>query len=679
MIEIMISSSVLIIAICLLRVLLKGRINPRLQYAMWLLVVMRLIAGLFSPVYKWLSGWRSRFSVMNVAERFHERVIEGTSVEFLVDNLANGHVYTFDEPVDVAMKAAGIDWQLWIMVIWAVGTFALVIWMWNVNLKLHNHFMKNRELYHGKLPEFVTKRVYVIPELKSPCYFGFLGEDAIYLPEQVIEDPDILKHSLAHEMGHVKQGDLIFGGLRLLFLCIFWVNPLIWIAAALSKRDAELSCDEIAVALLGEEERISYGKTLLCLVSQKKDIQDLFSTATTMAEEKKVMKERIEMLVKHPKRTLFMMIGIGCVALILVACTFSSGIKMEKREPLWDMTTQPMEDVEQVDQGDHQEIEGSEMMESTNGKKEIVLGISELQVEVIGQWANYYRMVLSGVDWDETKHAISILVYEDEEATVLIGDGTPERGYGYYEYEDGTVCFDFWNTEHARSLRVQVTDQDATAYAGVAGAKVEKGVYAETTVVLENNQAASSEYRLMQTINGIDDSFPTIMSVDEYPNALIIRIGCEQGKQEVLSKQIFFLKMKGAETKEDWIPPRSGFTKDGVWTGLYLLSEYDYPTAGLEAIVCGGRTGYMNNQTEYVVNDLEIPKIRGTVEQFLKEKYGEEPKNANLAIFYNAELKETYAEALYRVSEDDNKEAYLHLKLNRAFGEWSVTSDWLKQ
>ena len=64
MIEIMISSSVLIIAICLLRVLLKGRINPRLQYAMWLLVVMRLIAGLFSPVYNWLSGWRSRFSVM---------------------------------------------------------------------------------------------------------------------------------------------------------------------------------------------------------------------------------------------------------------------------------------------------------------------------------------------------------------------------------------------------------------------------------------------------------------------------------------------------------------------------------------------------------------------------------------------------------------------------------------
>ena len=675
MIEIMISSSVLIIAICLLRVLLKGRINPRIQYAMWLLVVLRLIAGLFSPVYKWLSGWRSRFSVMNVADRFHERVIEGTSVEFLVDNLATGHVYSFDEPVNVVMKAAGIDWQLWIMVIWAVGTLVLVIWMWNVNLKLHNHFMKNREPYHGNLPEFVTKRVYTISELKSPCYFGFLGEDAIYLPEQVTEDPDILKHSLAHEMGHVKQGDLVFGGLRLLFLCIFWVNPLIWLAATLSKRDAELSCDEIAVGLLGEEERISYGKTLLCLVSQKKDVQDLFSTATTMAEEKKVMKERIEMLVKHPKRTLFMMIGIGCVSLVLVACTFSSGIKTEKREPLLSMTTQQAGDEAKENKGN----EDFAMKDNADDKNEIVSEILEPQVEILGQWANYYQMVLSGVEWDETKHAISILVYEDEEATVMIGDGTPEQGYGYYEYEDGTVCFDFWNTEHAKSLRVQVTYLDAAAYAGVAGTKVEKIVYAETTVALGENQSARSEYTFKQTFEGIDGSFPSVISVYEYPNALVVKIGCEQGKQEELSKQIFFLKMAGAETKEDWIPPRSGFTKDSVWTGLYLLSEYDYPTASLEAIVCGGRTGYMNTQTEYVVNELEMPKIRETVEQFLREKYGEEPEDTNLAIFYNAELKETYAEALYRVSEDDSKEAYLHLKLNRAFGEWSVTSEWLKK
>ena len=67
------------------------------------------------------------------------------------------------------------------------------------------------------------------------------------------------------------------------------------------------------------------------------------------------------------------------------------------------------------------------------------------------------------------------------------------------------------------------------------------------------------------------------------------------------------------------------------------------------------------------------------MEGFLREKYGEEPKDANLVVFYNAELKETYAEALYRVNEDDNKEEYLHLKLNRAFGEWSVSSEWLKK
>ena len=36
-------------------------------------------------------------------------------------------------------------------------------------------------------------------------------------------------------------------------------------AAVLSKRDCELACDEGALLLLGEQERIGYGKTLLSI------------------------------------------------------------------------------------------------------------------------------------------------------------------------------------------------------------------------------------------------------------------------------------------------------------------------------------------------------------------------------------------------------------------------------
>ena len=64
MLEIFLTSSVLIAALALMRRLLRGRIHPRLQYALWLLVAVRLLL----PV----SLVKSPVSVMNAMQ---ERVI----------------------------------------------------------------------------------------------------------------------------------------------------------------------------------------------------------------------------------------------------------------------------------------------------------------------------------------------------------------------------------------------------------------------------------------------------------------------------------------------------------------------------------------------------------------------------------------------------------------------------
>ena len=43
MTEILVSSTVLILVLAALRLLLRGRIDPRLQYALWLLAALRLL------------------------------------------------------------------------------------------------------------------------------------------------------------------------------------------------------------------------------------------------------------------------------------------------------------------------------------------------------------------------------------------------------------------------------------------------------------------------------------------------------------------------------------------------------------------------------------------------------------------------------------------------------------
>lgn len=439
MIETMISSSVLITAICVIRWMVKGKINPRIQYALWGLVPIRLMAGLFYPIQQLIARLESRFSVMNAADLFHDRVIVGTSMEPLVDNLATGHVYTFDQSENMVLKAAGIDWQLWIMVIWGIGAITLAGWMLYVNLKFHESLMRDRQLYKGTLPAFVTKRVYVVQGLKSPCYFSLRGEDAIYLPSHVTKDEDVLRHSLAHEMGHVIQGDGCWGILRCILLCMFWVNPLIWVAANLSKRDAELACDEVAVGLLGETERIPYGKTLVRVVSGEFEANHLFSITTTMAEGHKAMKERVEMLVKHRKRNIILLSCFVFAAALLVACTFTSGVGDKKKSSLKESLD--MADILQENSDDEQKEAG----DADKYMEETAAEAADVSVAVTGQWGGYYQLQMKGFDWIDDKHAVRLFMYEDSDAAKLIDDGVAFRAVLYGEDLDGTVGISFWS------------------------------------------------------------------------------------------------------------------------------------------------------------------------------------------------------------------------------------------
>ena len=71
--EVLISSSVLILALALLRILLRGKISPRLQFALWLLVAVRLLV----PV----SLGQSPASVMNyVPEQQMSEILEDASI-----------------------------------------------------------------------------------------------------------------------------------------------------------------------------------------------------------------------------------------------------------------------------------------------------------------------------------------------------------------------------------------------------------------------------------------------------------------------------------------------------------------------------------------------------------------------------------------------------------------------
>lgn len=183
-----------------------------------------------------------------------------------------------------------------LLVVWLVGAAAMLGSMGYYQITLARHLKGRRErvadveTYHGL-------RVYAVSDLPSPCLMG----RCVYLDAETAGDERRRGHVLAHELGHHRQGDQFWAILRWLLVSVYWFDPLVWAAAYASRQDSELACDEAAIRLLGETERIAYGRTLLALVSEKASVKSVIGPALTMGGSGRRMKERIDRIARKPK------------------------------------------------------------------------------------------------------------------------------------------------------------------------------------------------------------------------------------------------------------------------------------------------------------------------------------------------------------------------------------------
>ncbi len=143
--------------------------------------------------------------------------------------------------------------------------------------------------------------VYTVEGHGSPCLAGVF-RPAVYLSSDDARNAQRLRHIVAHEESHFRGGDHIWSVLRAAALCLHWYDPLVWYAVVVSKRDAELACDERTLRRIGGAERAAYGETLLSLTMAKPSARDLLSCSTAMVGGKRTLRERIEGIA-HSRQT----------------------------------------------------------------------------------------------------------------------------------------------------------------------------------------------------------------------------------------------------------------------------------------------------------------------------------------------------------------------------------------
>ena len=334
MAEWILTSSLLIVIVLAVRALFRGRMGLRLRYALWLLVLLRLLV----PGTVFQTG----LSVLNYVP------LPQTAAAQAQPSQSGGSPSAPEaEPMPVrpegeaeprpsgpaaapdSAPAGAADWRGVLTAVWLGGAGVLAAALLACNLRFYLRLRRMRRAH--PIPGIAVP-VYVARGLPSPCLYGF-PRPAVYLTPAAAGEPELLGHVLRHELTHRRHGDHIWAVLRAAALALHWYNPLVWLAAVLSRRDGELACDEGALQGADDRERAAYGRTLIRLVTARPSAGELLCCATTMTAGSSSLKERIAMIAGKPRTLAAVLAAVVLLAGLAVGCTFTGG-RSDAWEPL---------------------------------------------------------------------------------------------------------------------------------------------------------------------------------------------------------------------------------------------------------------------------------------------------------------------------------------------------------
>ena len=333
--ENLLTSSVLILALLALRRLFRRTISRRMQYTLWALVLVRLLVP--------LNVGTLAHNVLSAAEPVQtavEKRLE-TPVLYMQDGterhpaqLLSGEESQGDPqspPSDAAQSSPSDEYSIVtptyravalseaLTYVWYAGMLIVGAWFLFTNLRFARALRKARTPYSV---EGCRYPVYLVSALPSPCLFGVL-RPAIYLNNAAAASPELLRFVLAHEQTHARHLDPLWSLLRGLCLTVYWFDPLVWLAAVLSREDGELACDEGTLRALGADERTAYGKALLSLVPVCTKPQNPLLGATTMTGGKKSLKERVTRIAENRQAKTAAVFAAVALAALVCAVSFT--------------------------------------------------------------------------------------------------------------------------------------------------------------------------------------------------------------------------------------------------------------------------------------------------------------------------------------------------------------------
>lgn len=312
LVNLSISASWLILAVLVLRVVLK-KAPKWVMPLLWGVVALRLVC-LFSI--------ESALSLIPSAETIPSEIVTETREPVLyeqatLDIVTNPTLPSAAEvPVGVSRQQAQVDFNIY-SVLWLAGMAALLV-----------HALVSAGKLKRKLATAILLRdnIYESEFVDSPFVFGVVKPN-IYLPMHM--DEGTAAYVIAHERAHLARRDHWWKVLGYLVLALHWFNPLVWVAYILFCRDIELACDEKVVKGLDGAARADYSQALLSCAAPGRAV-----AACPLAFGEGNIKTRVKSAL-HYKKPAFWVAAAAVLAVVIVAVCFLTNPRSERGSLVW--------------------------------------------------------------------------------------------------------------------------------------------------------------------------------------------------------------------------------------------------------------------------------------------------------------------------------------------------------
>ena len=275
--------AIFIVLIFTLKYIFKNYLSARLQYNLWLVLLILLTIPFIPIRLKNLYSFFTPFILHNFSATEKSMSKAVTTTQTSNFNLLN------DFTISVNQLTPSL-WTYVFGIIWIMGMLTMVILLLKSRLNIYRIEQSALPLQNKKVSEIFEKCkietnvkrticIYSTPYLKSPIMVGMI-KPRIYMPLHIISDLNEkeIRYMLLHELQHYKHFDPLINCLTNFYRIIYWFHPLIWYSLKEIRNDREIACDFSVLQMIEEDEYEDYGNTLINFAEKTSSLAYPFAT-----------------------------------------------------------------------------------------------------------------------------------------------------------------------------------------------------------------------------------------------------------------------------------------------------------------------------------------------------------------------------------------------------------------